>query len=311
MILFFLLIVANLKNVFLLVATCAVLGGMIVCRIHSSAQYSQKYLFYITYFFRKSFVNLWEVKAPKYSVYILHWAYMFSKIMKGVRWQKYADFDYIETTQGVFHIRPYTFDAICVSPDYERPDIDAMIQFIKEQQQHNRSVLMVDVGANIGSYSVRIGNAFRTWKDFSIIAFEPFSSSFSLIIEEKVDIRNVALYSHEGTAPLYLNSLDPGSNSFFKNNQHNFPTQAGVKTICMDDLDDDCIGNQAGVVIIKLDVEGSEVAVLRGAQKILHSHRKILLMVEVFVDPTVCQYLIATGWHRALKKTPYNSFWTR
>ena len=310
---------SNPENLVLLMATCATLCGVVGCSTCSSPQFLQTCLFYVTYFFRKSLVNLWEVKSPKYEIYVLHWAYMFSKIMKDFRWQKYAECSCIETSQGSFHVRPHTFDAICVSPDYERPDIDTTIQFIKEQQRLHNSVLFIDVGANVGSYSIRIGNAFHAWKGLSIIAFEPFSSSYSLLkrnvrlnrLEGKVDVRNMALHSHEGTIPLYLNPLDPGSNSFLKREKEDTPELSYVKTICMDELMPEWIKKEAAALIIKLDVEGSEVDVLRGAEKFLQAHQQVLLLIEDFVNPVICQYLIDTGWHRVQKKTPYNSFWSR
>ena len=83
-----------------------------------------------------------------------------------------------------------------------------------------------------------------------------------------------------------------------------------VETVKMSTLDAQVAQNvPASVIALKLDVEGSEIAVLKGAAATLTAAEEVLLLVEDFVDVSIVSYLKRTGWSFREKVTPYNSFW--
>ena len=88
--------------------------------------------FYLQYFFRKTFFNLFEIKKNILTVYFCNFLYLISKFTGGLAWQKFANINYAETVFGKFHIKPNSLEIITISPDFERTDIDYLLEKIKE-----------------------------------------------------------------------------------------------------------------------------------------------------------------------------------
>jgi FkbM family methyltransferase len=128
--------------------------------------------------------------------------------------------------------------------------------------------LFIDVGANIGSYTIWAGEL-----GAEVIALEPAKDTFALLVE------NVALNGYTvkpieaaagaacGTAQFTsgrdsVNRLDPEGS-----------VEATVVTI--DSIIEDCT-----VAGMKVDVEGFEIEVLRGCERALSEHRIKLIQLE-------------------------------
>jgi FkbM family methyltransferase len=149
--------------------------------------------------------------------------------------------------------------------DYE-PDLVVLRNFL------NPGGVMVDVGANYGIFSL---NAARlVGKTGRVLAFEPARGNFStleknLALNEATQVRafQMALSDKPGTLRLYhdpdptRNSLAPGSNA------QDFE-EVEVKT-----LDVVLSANAVGKIdFIKIDVEGADELVCRGALETLRKH---------------------------------------
>ena len=275
-------------------------------------------IFYGQYLFQKFFLNLLEIRSPRLQSYLLHSAYFLSKFFPSLKWHRFATYCVLSTRLGVFHIREQSFDAICASPDYERPDLNFTLTLLKREQAASRSVLYLDVGANIGAYSIKLGRQFYNWDGLRITALEPNPESFLLLqknirengLERKVTAQNVGLLDHPGPAVLTLNKIDPGSSSL-RTNIHKQDPAVTVELLTVDDILSAWPSETLPeTIFMKLDVEGTERAVLQGAKRLLNSGATLLLMVEDCVDPAICDYLHARGFCRLAKHTPYNSFWT-
>ena len=276
-------------------------------------------LFYLNYFYRKLFTNIFEIVQPRWAAYLLHMAYIASKFFKQLQWQNLADFNEIVTTEAHYFIRPKTFDAICASPDYERPDVDLTKQLLAAELAQGETVLYLDIGANIGCYSIRVANAFRNTEGLSILAYEPYQESYDLLqrnihvndLSGKICARNTALGETPGTSPLCINDIDAGSNSLSPRG----PTSGKIFHVSVSRLDDDEIAwkarKNATAVFLKLDCEGMEVPALRGGKRFLAEIPNATLMVEDCVDSRVQQFLANQHWELFAKLTPYNSFWRR
>jgi FkbM family methyltransferase len=123
----------------------------------------------------------------------------------------------------------------------------------------------VDCGANIGLYTVfgadLVGPTGR------VIAIEPVASTFARLRD------NVALNNFENRVRLFNNALsdEPGILVSLTGNEHNVmrvdPYSPGdhVATAVLDEI----LAHEPSVTGIKLDVEGYEAHVLRGASAVL------------------------------------------
>ncbi len=222
----------------------------------------------------------------------------------------------VSTVFGVFDIRPGTIDAACVSPAFERPDLDHLLSRLREYLSAGRSVLFLDVGADVGTYAVSVLNHLRGRGGIRAHAFEPSRSSYELLrqnlrnnnLEALVAARQLALGDGSITSGLLrFDPREPSGSGL--NPDHVYgtePEQVRVSTI-----DAELAALPApDVLVLKLDVEGSEIPVLDGGRSTLAAAREVLLLVEDFIDDSVVDYLQESGWSFEDKLTPYNSFWS-
>ena len=150
--------------------------------------------------------------------------------------------------------------------------------------------IFLDIGANIGSYSVLAGKVCGA----KLIAFEPEASTADSFIKNMTandisdfDLHQVALGPENGTIEFTVgldtvNKVSQGSDG---------PTQ----TVPMRKLDD--IPGATNATFIKMDVEGFEESVLRGAEAVLASESLIALQTECD-DPDVEEILVKAGLSR-------------
>ncbi len=141
----------------------------------------------------------------------------------------------------------------------------------------------VDIGANIGSYSMPAAALVGT--EGRVIAFEPASDNLAIFKEtialnnaSNIILEQLALSDKSGEGKLRLHD---GANT----GQHALAVegQAGVvESVTLTTLDDYL--EQTGirkVDVVKLDVEGVELKVLKGAAKTLSADAPPVLIVEV------------------------------
>jgi FkbM family methyltransferase len=138
--------------------------------------------------------------------------------------------------------------------------------------------VFIDVGANMGIYTLvasrLVGEAGR------VIAFEPSAQSLPLLLEniELNSLKNVcafpvALADRVGKARLYHQGV-PECNSLARD-----PSWGGeAEEVTMETLDNIVKGaSVTRVDVIKIDVEGAEELVLRGAANVLASMRPAVI----------------------------------
>jgi len=154
--------------------------------------------------------------------------------------------------------------------------------------------IVVDVGANVGEFTLRVVERFQKHKDssYKVIAFEPNPVICEILrvqvlrnnLDDTVEIYNAALSKREGRSSFVIE--DPSKNSARGHlatphemsndftNQHSF--YVDVKT-----LDNVLATRELKVHIVKVDVEGAELFVLQGAQNILREDRPVLILEAV------------------------------
>lgn len=269
--------------------------------------------FYVSYLWHKLILPL-EVRTPKFKLWWYELCYTLHKFRDYeycLPW-KYKQ-DVISTRFGSFRIRSGTADAANVSPAFERRDLNRLFALISNLTGAGKRVLFLDVGGDIGTYSVAVGKRFAG-QQVHTLCFEPVPASCDLIREnvsgnqlsDRVDLVELALMDEKtDELKINLNVLAPGSSSL---------TGEGEELVVRADRLDHVLEERDlsyDVVVMKLDVEGAEESVLRGATGFLEEGVETHLMVEDFIDQSIIAYLESSGWDFRGKLTEYNSWWKK
>jgi FkbM family methyltransferase len=168
---------------------------------------------------------------------------------------------------------------------HEFADMAFVLHFLREDD------LFFDIGANVGSYSVLAGKL----SGAEVRSFEPdpvAASRLSRNIEanglaDRVAIENVALGEVDGTI-----GFTSGKDA--TNHVTDDPALIG-QTVAVRRLDD-IVGDRIPA-LMKIDVEGHEESVFRGADRVLKEPDLRAIEVET-VSPASAQRLLASGFTR-------------
>lgn len=140
----------------------------------------------------------------------------------------------------------------------------------------------VDIGANIGWFTLVAAHVLA--RGGQVHSFEPDPAHLSKLRVnvsanhlDNVTINDCALADRTGEATLYLNEVNRGDNSLLPNSDRSGSTSVQVRRL------DEYEGlSRARPLVVKLDVQGSEIDVLNGARTLLTSYpEEIVLFCEV------------------------------
>ena len=150
----------------------------------------------------------------------------------------------------------------------------------------------LDIGANIGFYSVAIG-AFIKSKESAgqVIAFEPMDNNFNRLLENlklnnlgsyclayNIGLSNQTVESQIVLREDFLDGSDTGNCSISINEKIDFGlTKKPIKLERLDKFWKELKVEQK-IDIIKMDIEGHEDFCLQGGQQVLKEHRPTILM---------------------------------
>lgn len=143
-------------------------------------------------------------------------------------------------------------------------------------KQHRGGFKVIfDVGANVGDWS-RLANTYIPGA--RIFAFEPFKASFEELQRTKfagdnVNSYNMALAERPGTGELFVYELASAFNSLYDRKPVGIAASQKV-TVEIQTLDGFCAGlGIKNIDFLKIDVEGAELSVLRGAEAMISGKR--------------------------------------
>lgn len=147
--------------------------------------------------------------------------------------------------------------------------------------------VFLDIGANIGTYSVLFAK-----KGLKGYAFEPVISNFDALvtnlklnnIDNEVTAFPFALGEKKRKAAFTFDPVNTGAshltdNSDFLEETLN-PEYVDVDVMRLDDILDELDINTNDRIFIKIDVEGMEEQVIKGAQEFIESHPNLLFVIE-------------------------------
>lgn len=126
----------------------------------------------------------------------------------------------------------------------------------------------LDVGANIGNWTASLLSQAPASE---VIAFEPGSNAFKQLAErfsteDRVNPVNVGLSNEAGYVSLYADTPGSGLSSFSQRRLDHFGIEFGYsEQVATMTADEWCSTHSVRPNILKMDVEGHEMAVLQGA----------------------------------------------
>lgn len=163
-------------------------------------------------------------------------------------------------------------------------------QLIADAKSMNGDIF-IDIGANIGLYSL---NAALHFPEMEVHAFEPDQRNLAHLhanlflnnLQDRVKVHPVALSDHEGEVRFHRHSADnPGRSSV---------SADGNLRVAVTRLDN-LVAVRDRKIVIKIDVEGHELAVLKGMSRLL-SENNCHVQVEAFDPNPVHQHFAEHGY---------------
>lgn len=143
---------------------------------------------------------------------------------------------------------------------------------------------VLDIGANIGIYTKRLSEL--VGPNGRVISMEPLPATFDILRSNVRALRlrnvtclNVAVSDHAGFVSMEVPKYDTGWQNIYRAHIVN-TTGGNVKAIFLDDT----LRDLDRLDFVKCDVEGHELAVLRGATDLIQRHHPKWL-VEIGGDP--------------------------
>lgn len=152
---------------------------------------------------------------------------------------------------------------------------------------------VIDIGANIGVYTYALSRAVGS--SGTVLSFEPMAKSFRFLSSNvrahqlsNVRAFNLGLSDHETEAQMKVPSFQDGGSNFYQAKIVQESTVHGSESLWSVQLSslDKVLGEQdvAPPRFIKIDVEGHELPVIRGALNTIQTARPTLF-VEVSGNP--------------------------
>jgi FkbM family methyltransferase len=176
-------------------------------------------------------------------------------------------------------------------------------------RQVPRGGVVWDIGANVGFYTLI---AARLVGEGTVVAFEPLPENQAAIHRNlalngftNVEVSGLALSDHDGTAILQMHAsstwakLDTSADTGFQQELDvTGEVEVPVATI------DSQLASLTPPDLIKMDIEGGEVAALRGAGRLLSEHRPTLICELHGTNEAVTDILESHGYTVRTIETP-------
>ena len=190
---------------------------------------------------------------------------------------------------------------------YEKGELNRFSEVIRP------GMTVVDVGANLGTYSAVALD--RLQGQGRLLAVEPARENFAWLKRNtrhnlgtmpanRVTLVRAALSDQRGWAVLHKNPTNKGDNRLYQDSL--LPKQERVQTTTLDFL---CKKHGIDSIdVLKIDVQGLEVRVLRGAEKILKASPRCHLFCEFWPDGMRKSGTGTEGFLRILKANRFRLF---
>lgn len=162
---------------------------------------------------------------------------------------------------------------------------------IIQKEKYNNNEIIIDVGAADGGVSAFFARHFPENLTYS---YEPNPAFISMLQQKgnrfpKIQIRNIALSNQQGEMPFYIthnlfsSSLKKINETLLQTQKHPHLALLEMKKKVMvkvNTLDNEFSNYKGNVLLIKLDVQGGELDVLKGGSNLLERTKYILTEMQ-------------------------------
>tara|TARA_B100000989_G_C19474442_1_gene442239 strand:- start:231 stop:1043 length:813 start_codon:yes stop_codon:yes gene_type:complete len=166
--------------------------------------------------------------------------------------------------------------AIIKDGSYESGVIKSVKEFVSKKNQQNSDIHLVDVGANIGTHTVGFADIYK-----SAVSYEPnpiisnlLEVNISINKIKNVTVRKIALSDIRQNMILNVPQENHGNASLQKmHSDESFELQTST-------IDNELLGkySSGNLILLKIDVEGHELEVIKGGKEFLLKHNVIIVL---------------------------------
>lgn len=172
----------------------------------------------------------------------------------------------------------YITKEIMISGWYEKPFLALLNLLIGNSDINSDVAYVVDVGANIGNHSLYLSRIVD-----HVVSVEPnpvcvhlMNASIAINNVKNITVVEKGAGSLTGTASLSFDAKHTGGGTFLDIEPDTDARRVLVNIDTLDNISNECVPKNASIKLLKIDAEGFEVEVLRGAQALLKLHSPIV-----------------------------------
>jgi len=170
-----------------------------------------------------------------------------------------------------------TFQAYILAGGWEALTTEMFKKVVKEGD------VVVDLGANIGYYTLLAARL--VGRRGKVYAFEPEPTNYSLLLKnielngyDNVVATQKAVSDAGGKVRLFVDNEDTGAHSIYQPEEEKEFVE--VEAVTLDDFFKD---KDYPINVIKMDVEGAEMAALSGMDKLIRENKNLKMFVEFYL----------------------------
>lgn len=175
------------------------------------------------------------------------------------------------------------------------------LAFVRSEISRRRLSQVVDIGANIGLYTVLLGREARV---MAVHAFEPVRRNYNQLLgnvfanrlDTKVTAHRFGLGDETSEVVIHIDPTSTGVSRFdlttTARNLSVFTEQEIIQVRRLDDV----LSLESEQIFVKIDVEGMAEAVIRGMSRILNQTTGLLQVEISEAEQGAAELLEAHGW---------------
>jgi FkbM family methyltransferase len=174
---------------------------------------------------------------------------------------------------------------------FKEPETIEWLKFFGNTENSHR-ITLVDVGANIGIYTLY-------WcslnKNLRTVSIEPFDENYKLLVSnvamndftDRVKLLKQPLSSQKKYGVYDISDKRPGSSSFkfYSGDMQDLGNSKLIESLTLDIL----LNAAVGQIILKIDVDGNDFDILQGAEETLTNKNIVSILIE---SPEIQQFEI-------------------